>query len=313
MKTQIRNVLGALAAMLVVSASAQATILPPNDLHLQDGYILQSGITEQQLTDLLNGIQQAYAPTVSALGGQLQITGKWADNTVNAQATQIGNAWKVEIFGGLVRRPEVSLDSVALVTCHELGHHLAGYSFVASMLPIPIPIPGLGDAWASNEGQSDYFSTHVCARKLWAGQKAKNATFRTSSKVPEIVRTQCETVYRDVDQQNLCLRMNAAGKELATLLGALRSTPQVPEFETPDTSEVTKTNDKHPAAQCRLDTYFAGSLCTAPWNAAKIPGRKHKDGQASAGAEREASEVSCMKVSGYDKGLRPTCWFKPML
>ncbi len=300
---------------MLLSSSAQATILPPNDLHLQDHLFLRSSnVTEAEFNAMLARVQSVYAPIVQQLGGRLSIEGKWGDSTVNAQATQMGGTWRVQIFGGLARRPEVAIDAVELVTCHELGHHLAGFSFVSSTpipIPIPIPIPGLGDQWAANEGQSDYWSSQVCARKLWAADKAKNAKFRDTA--PEIVRTRCETVFRDVDDQNLCMRVNAAGMQLATLLGALRETPTVPSYETPDTSEVAKTNDRHPAAQCRLDTYVAGSLCTAGWNDLKIPGRKHADGQGSAAAEREASQFSCMKVSGYGTGLRPTCWFKPQL
>ncbi len=300
---------------MLLSGSAQATILPPNDLHLQDYRFRQnSNVTEPEFNAMIARAQSAYAGVVQQLGGRLSIEGRWSDSTVNAQANQMGGTWRVQIFGGLARRPELSIDAVELVTCHELGHHLAGFSFVSTTplpFPIPIPIPGLGDQWAANEGQSDYFSSHVCSRKLWAADKAKNATFRDSA--PEFVRTKCETVYRDVDQQNLCMRINAAGLQLATLLGALKKTPAVPTYETPDRNEVAKTDDKHPAAQCRLDTYVAGSLCTAPWNEQKIPGRKHAEGQGSVAAEREASQVSCMKASGFDTGLRPTCWFKPQL
>ena len=52
-------------------------------------------------------------------------------------------------------------DGFALVLCHELGHHLAGNPRV--------------QAWAANEGQSDYFSTQSCARELWSGETAENA------------------------------------------------------------------------------------------------------------------------------------------
>lgn len=311
---QVRALLVASFGAILIASAANATFLPPNDLGEQDGFIQQSAITEQQFNDTLALMQKTFAPIAQTLGGTLQVTGNWASTTVNAQATQVGNVWKVEIFGALARRPEVSIDSLEMVIGHEIGHHLAGFSFVEGKtlpFPIPFPIPGFGEQWAANEGQSDYFSTFVAARKLWASETAKNATFR--DKLPEVVRVKCETVFKTANEQNLCLRTNHAGLELATLLGAMPKTPSIPKFETPDKSVVSKTNDEHPAAQCRLDTYFAGSLCTAKWNEAKIPGRKHRDGQESAAAEREASTVSCMKVSGFDQGIRPTCWFHPSL
>ena len=68
-------------------------------------------------------------------------------------------------------------------------------------------------------------------------------------------------------------------------------------LETPDTSVVKKTNDAHPATQCRLDTYLQGSLCEVSFN-------DNVDSK---------SEVTgtCHGSLGHDIGTRPLCWFKP--
>ena len=58
------------------------------------------------------------------------------------------------MFGGLARHKLVTPDGFALVACHEMGHHLGG-------------APRRG-GWASNEGQSDYYATTKCARRIWA-------------------------------------------------------------------------------------------------------------------------------------------------
>jgi hypothetical protein len=80
------------------------------------------------------------------------------------------------------------------------------------------------------------------------------------------------------------------------LFASLRSQANAAKFETPDASTVSSTNDNHPATQCRLDTYFQGSLCEVNFN----------DDVA------RTSEVTgtCHGSLGHKMGLRPTCWFK---
>ena len=51
----------------------------------------------------------------------------------------------------------------------------------------------------------------------------------------------------------------------------------------------------HPYAQCRLDTYFNGALCTV----SEII--DFDDDEETTGA--------CHKKNGDDRGLRPQCWF----
>ena len=74
------------------------------------------------------------------------------------------NFYKVIMFGGLARRPEITADGFLLVVCHELGHHLAGYPFI--------------DDWAANEGQADYFATQSCTKNIWQNDNETNSTFR---------------------------------------------------------------------------------------------------------------------------------------
>ncbi|WP_374001810.1 hypothetical protein [Bdellovibrio bacteriovorus] len=59
---------------------------------------------------------------------------------------------------------------------------------------------------------------------------------------------------------------------------------------------MTRTDDRHPATQCRLDTYFAGSLCVAKENE-KLSNSDYKAG--SCYTPRDAV------------GARPRCWFAP--
>jgi hypothetical protein len=106
----------------------------------------------------------------------------------------------------------------------------------------------------------------------------------------------CKNVYKNANEVALCQRIAMAGKSVALLLGEFEGTAKV-EFNTPDKSIVKKTYDDHPLAQCRLDTYFNGTLCDKP-------------------ISEDVSETNpvpgtCVKSYGYKIGPRPLCWYKP--
>jgi hypothetical protein len=60
---------------------------------------------------------------------------------------------------------------------------------------------------------------------------------------------------------------------------------------------VSKTDDQHPLAQCRLDTYFNGSIC---------PADAMEDF-----SQTEGKTGACAQEKGDTFGYRPTCWYKP--
>lgn len=288
----------ALAIPLFTSAHALATILPPNQLHLQDNLNFNANIDEPQFLNIINRIVDLYKPIVASHGATLESNNLWTDPTVNASAQQTGSTWIINMYGGLARRPEVTPDGFALVVCHELGHHLGGFAFY-----------GNAD-WAASEGQSDYFATQACARKIWKSEKSVNARFRAT--VGSVEKEKCDASWNTEEDQNLCYRTSAGGSSLANLLAALNSEP-VPQFDTPDLRQVKTTDVAHPKGQCRLDTYFQGALCKVPFNDNLIPARNLQAGQTSVAAETLASETSCMLASGQLQGNRPRCWYGPVL
>lgn len=303
-RTGILRLSGGLSACLIAGVffaqNAQGSILPPNNLHLQDNVNSLANMTEQEFNTIINDVINRYKPIVAAKGATLKSNNLWTDSTVNASAQQVGTQWIVNMYGGLARRPEVTPDGFAMVVCHELGHHLGGFPFY-------------GDRdWAASEGQSDYFATQSCAREIWKSQPSENARFRTL--VGDFEKNKCDTVWSKQEDQDLCYRTAAAGQSLATLLGALRSgTTPPPRFDTPDPRRVSATYTAHPEAQCRLDTYFNGALCPMPFDKNVIPGRNTAGGQTSKDTELVASNSSCMTAAGFAMGVRPLCWFKPQL
>jgi hypothetical protein len=220
----------------------------------------------------------------------LVIERDWEDGTVNAYAQQNGNKWIVKMFGGLARHPETTLDGFRAVICHEIGHHIAG---------APKKKSWYGTTWASNEGQSDYYATTKCLRKLYLKEKHLAETLQIYSDIKntdeeKLAKKECDSVYKDINDKAVCYRSSLAGKSLARLLGSLRGNSNV-KYSTPDTNVVSTTNHNHPAAQCRLDTYFQGALCINDHD-------KLAD-------ENDVRLGYCTVSEGYKIGNRPQCWY----
>jgi hypothetical protein len=95
----------------------------------------------------------------------------------------------------------------------------------------------------------------------------------------------------------LCARTATAGMSVTALFKALHHETTDPRFDTPDPSVVEQTDDSHPATQCRLDTYFQGSICKKPVS------EEVSDDDPATG--------TCTRSQGFDAGLRPLCWYKP--
>ena len=271
---------------IACTIDGQEGFVPENNLKISAFSKRVGGITEDQFNSVIDKYEALYSPIVKSFGGDLLIERKWTDATVNAYAQQLGTTWKVSMFGGLARHETITEDGFALVVCHELGHHIGG---------APRKVSPWSSPWASNEGQSDYFATLKCLRRGW--ERDNNEEIVRAMNVPETLQKACSAQHIWNQDYYTCIRGGMAGLSVAKLFQALRNSTVEPKFDTPDAKVVTKTYDNHPATQCRLDTYFQGSLCGISF---------HEDVSSS-------SEVNgtCHGTTGHSKGLRPLCWFKP--
>ena len=257
---------------------------PENNLQIAVGDKASNNMTKELFLEAIGRVSSVYEPIVKQKGGQLLMNNLWDNNTVNASAQQSGNTWQVNMYGGLARHPLVTVDGFMMVVCHELGHHIGGAPRKG----------GWGSAWASNEGQADYFAGLKCMRRVL--ENDDNSAIVSKMSIDAEVTTKCESIYKSESDVALCQRVSMAGKSLAMLLGSLGGSSNV-QFTTPDSKIVTKTNDNHPAAQCRLDTYFQGTLCDKAIS-------DDVDG-------KDALKGVCLKRDGYEFGTRPLCWYKP--
>jgi hypothetical protein len=270
-------------AAFACSEDGKSGIVEDNDLYIPVGAKRFGGLTEAQFNAVIDKIEPTYTKLAAEMGGKLKIARKWTDGTVNANASRSGSTWNVNMYGGLARHETITEDGFALVLCHEIGHHMGGAP----------KYTGFMNTWASNEGQSDYFAVLKCLRKTFLNDD--NGAVVATLNAPETLVAGCAKAHPNKDEKNLCIRTGMAGMSVARLFAALRSKPD-PKFDTPDTAVVTTTNHAHPAYQCRLDTYFQGSICEADFREDV--------------SQKDEVTGTCHSANGHTTGLRPNCWFK---
>ncbi len=246
----------------------------------------KGSVTEAQFHQAIDQIEAVYAPIVAGMGSKLNIKRFWADGVVNAYAMQLFGSMDVLIYGGLARHKAITKDGLSLIVCHEIGHHIGG---------APKKIGGPIVNWASNEGQADYFATLKCLRKAWINDN--NEAIVRSLNAPKTVEEMCKRAHgNDRLDAALCIRTSMAGKSVADLFSSMSKIRKA-KFTSPDSKTVWATDDNHPAPQCRLDTYFQGSLCDVNMNEDL--------------SQTDEVKATCHRSLGHSVGKRPLCWFRP--
>ncbi|HMN69624.1 MAG TPA: hypothetical protein PKC28_13870 [Bdellovibrionales bacterium] len=276
----------ALAAAAFHEREVCGGFLPENTMDIPITAAMAGSVTEAEFHEVLDRVQAHYGPILSASGKTLVINRDWASGTVNASANQSGRTYFLNMYGGLARHQVMTKDGFMLVACHEMGHHIAGAPKVDGWF---------GLSWASNEGQSDYYATLRCLRALFTEDETDQ--FLKDNQVDPVLQSSCQQAYATPRDQNFCMRMGMAGFAGASLFHSMRELTVPLAFNTPDTSVVSETDDSHPQAQCRLDTYYQGALCMHDTNVAL--------------SDTNPNIGTCTTAGGQSVGLRPLCWFRP--
>ena len=292
-KTLLALVALSLLAVLPINACDElglSGIVEDNDLWISAAQKSGlNGVSEEDFNAILDRVETLYKPIIEEKGGNLIVTRNWESGTVNAYARRVGKNWEISMFGGLARHETITADAFALVACHELGHHIGGAPKKTSWWG--------GAYWASNEGQSDYWGSMKCLRRYMEKDNNEEIVAQMSD-VDEFAKTKCEELYSsNANELAMCIRGAMAGLSLGNLFRALRRMETKLSFTTPDTRVVPRTNHNHPAPQCRLDTYFAGSICD-----------KSYDQEVS---QTDPDQGVCNRAESAENGLRPLCWFLP--
>lgn len=262
-----------------------ASVVPENDLENPALVTKNFGtVSEHDFNKVTGLLYRLYAPAIEAKSGlKFVLVTDWKDATVNAYATRSVDSWNVHINGGIARAKGMTPNSLALIICHEIGHHLGG-----------APRTFLYDGWPSAEGQADYFATSKCLKKYYA--ELAREEFELTHGVPEKVILDCNSVYKNLGDLKICVRSQMAALDFADFLNAFPDVRSPVALEGKDSRIVKGTNTNHyPRPQCRFDTLYQGSLCNI-----------HSD---VATSDTDAKIGHCNDESRA--GSRPRCWYKP--
>lgn len=228
------------ATLFFFSVSAYGSqFLPDNDLWKEDNIYKESGATYTDFQTVIERVNYMYSGRAAQRNEKLEIKGDWANSTVNAFTTRTPGVLKIDIYGGMARRPEMTRDALIVVLCHEIGHAYGGAPFIYPARQI------------SAEGQSDYFGTRECVKSvvdiIWSPDVTATTPFidrRCRSNTPANLYFQP------------CIRELNAIYAIGTLL-ANSSGSSIPNFETPDRGVVASTELSYPKTiQCRIDTMY---------------------------------------------------------
>jgi hypothetical protein len=263
-------------------------------------------ITAFQFRRILEVIQNTYEPLFRQRGLEpLRIFPLWENADVDAYAIPLlprrdpniapelpqvqAPVRAIAMFGGLARHPLMTAEGLLMVACHEVGHHLGG---------APVYTESGNSTWASSEGQADYFAASKCMRKVLS-QVGNNEEWAQKTPVDFEVRKRCIASFpQSFKQAAICMRTAMAGLTLGKVLASanLSENPRLLSFRTPDRRISPVTIEGYPeTVQCRVDTYFAGSVCRV---SESIPN------------SNDPRRGTCHLGSFTKQGARPPCWYR---
>ena len=249
-----------------------------------------SGLDQKSAEKIILSIQKEFKSDIEKRGGVLKMNLVWQDPSVNALASrnlENPKLYEVKILGGLARHPMMTSDTLALIACHELGHHIGGS-----------PTKKAGASMMSVEGQADYFAGLRCLKRVFALEDNRDVLKKFPREIEaKAALEKCSLVYGNENELNVCLRIARASLEVGRLFQSLSKKGTRVSLLTRDTNVVDKIFEGHPAAQCRVDTLMSGALCD-----------KDLLDQTS---NKDENLGVCSQKNGDQIGLRPSCWFVP--
>ncbi len=272
--------------LFVISFSAFATFI---DFPLYEEGALEKKSMEvpEEYQEIAQEVYELFDEEVRLQGGKLKIEFNMRETKINAYADRKTDYWRITFTGGLIRHKLFNKNLFASVLCHELGHHIAGPPYKSFFL--------FGPTWASAEGQSDYFATNICLKRLYMDKN--NTEILGAEEINPFIDEACRL--KDPRYYDLCVRNTLISEETGRMLAILGSKKPIPEekmpkLNTPDSNQVSRVFTKHPKAQCRMDTYFQGSLCESYFL-----------------VESEQKGVKNCEDKWDDlfSGARPRCWY----
>jgi hypothetical protein len=226
---------------------------------LLSGQLVYSTISHSEFNLAINEMRDLYENQIRGDGKTFVVKDNWRVSEEQASIKNYRGKVTLTISGGLAKKPTMTIDAFRLILCHEMGHYFGG-----------LPKKGPYD-WATNEGQSDYYSTAKCFKRLVPNKEERLPRVKAAALV--------------------------VTRHLAESIGL---NPEEITLEKKSTKQVQQTSPLHPDPQCRLDTLIAGELCDVD------PYSEFSKTDVDSGACLHRSIDENERA-----GARPRCWYRP--
>ena len=155
----MKKLLFTIVTILVFASKSEAIAVSAfvdKTVHEDPSSFFESNITEKQFFTVIEIVQKTYDQIIEKQNLKpLKISGNWKSTIVNAYMKEQLQINLVDVSGALARRPELSIEGLALIVCHEVGHAYGGKPEKRAPLFL-----------ASVEGQADYYGVGVCLKKV---------------------------------------------------------------------------------------------------------------------------------------------------
>ena len=191
-------------------------LLPENSMRIPVGDKASNTMSKKDFSKALDKVRKTYGPIFAQKGLDLELENHWDDSMVNAYAIRKDGKAIVAIFGGLGRHFQMTPDGVILAACHEAGHHIGG-------IPVKVNGPGVVDgtrvtkiAWASNEGQADYFGVMKCFRNVILGEDHDAVLKKVN--IERKLENNCKEKFTLHEDRQICMRSVVAGLSITSSL-----------------------------------------------------------------------------------------------
>nr|BFD60856.1 hypothetical protein CKG001_29630 [Bdellovibrio sp. CKG001]BFD64269.1 hypothetical protein BdHM001_29500 [Bdellovibrio sp. HM001]BFD68464.1 hypothetical protein HAGR004_34860 [Bdellovibrio sp. HAGR004] len=230
---QTQKPLKARSSSISYAQDAGYFYLPPGSANVSD-------VTEEQYRQLLAEFQSKYMMRVyQQTGKPLVISYDWVNPYFAGGSMDKGTYLQVILWGGLARAPGASMEILAGILCHEIGHTMGEEPRQTFA----------GAEWSSSEGQSDFFTGRTCLPEFLSAH-------------PELAQNVSEEAKSVCEGNLLCARTAQVGLAMTQFFQKYDSQKtDAVSLLTPAPTAKELLRNVYPSIQCRLDTYVAGAKC----------------------------------------------------
>ncbi len=220
-----------------------ASAAPPTVVSFPVGVIPNSGIQKAEVDTLIAVITELYFTDVEKKGHHLAWDFNWEQPYIGAGSYPPNEFFRIMLWGGFVRAPQVSIESLALILCHELGHLLGG--------PPYLTLDASEGNLISAEGQADFFAAQSCLPRLIKDQRVH---FRPTSHAFAL---------QFCSADETCEKILETAQDFAVILHSYFDRFNTQANIEQSSAEIASTTliMSYPSDQCRIDTYKAAALC----------------------------------------------------